>query len=325
MTINSRMYMLYTVLILTMIFMYSQYITEDNENKNKLNVNHTIVCKYLITNSSVLNYSKPMLWVHIIYEKNSRKWENFGSRSSSNLNQSYQYITIKSILDKCGDTFNICVIDDDTFMSIIPGWTTDLNYVSEPIKSKIRQLALSKILYNYGGMIVPSSFLCYRDLYYTFKEYTKNDTAFVCERNTRSIKSSVDRLGPNPLFMGCQKYNSNMFEYINFLEAYISSDFTAEGVCLDTISSWWVNSVQNGDTNMIPAQYLGIVDSEDNIITVDTLMNNSFIDFSDKALGVYIPSDEILSRTAYQWFAALSSKEVLMVDNSLGKLLLLSQ
>ena len=113
-------------------------------------------------------------------------------------------------------------------------------------------------------------------------------------------------------------------EFINFLESYISTDFTAEGVCLDTISSWWVNSVQLGETNMIPAEYLGMVDSEDNIITLDTLMTDSFINFSDKALGVYIPSDEILARTAYQWFAVLSAKEVLMVDNSLGKLILLS-
>ena len=319
---NSRTYILYTFLTLIIIFVFIQYIAE-NENKN-LNSNQH-VCKYLITNLSVLHASKPMLWVHIIYEKNARKWENFGSRSSSNLNQSYQYLTIKSILDKCGDTFNICVIDDDTFMSIIPGWTTDLNYISEPIKSKIRQLALAKLLHYYGGMIVPSSFLCYHDLYNTYKEYVKNDTAFVCEKNTRSINSSVDILGPNTLFMGCIKGNSTMFEFIRFLESYISSDFTAEGICLDTISSWWIESVKNGDSNMIPAEYLGMVDYEANIITLDTLMNNAFINFSDKALGVYIPSDELLSRTAYQWFAALSAKEVLMVDNSLGKLILLSQ
>ena len=326
---NSRTYILYIILTILIMFVYIQYINEDNMNKNKnknnLNTNHKMVCKYLITNSSVLHKSKPMLWIHIIYEKNARKWENFGSRSSSDLNQSYQYLTIKSILDKCGDTFNICVIDDDTFMSIIPGWTTDLNYVSEPIKGKIRQLALAKLLHYYGGMIVPSSFLCYRDLYNTYKEYVENDVAFVCERNTRSINSSVDRLGPNPLFMGCIKGNSKMNEFINFLESYISTDFTAEGVCLDTISSWWVNSVQLGETNMIPAEYLGMVDSEDTIVTLDTLMTDSFINFSDKALGVYIPSDELLSRTAYQWFAALSAKEVLMVDNSLGKLILLSQ
>ena len=316
---NSRMYILYTFLTIIIIFVYIQYITVDNEHKNDT------VCKYLITNAYVLHKSKPMLWVHIIYEKNARKWENFGSRSSSNLNQSYQYLTIKSILDKCGDSFNICVIDDDTFMSILPGWTTDLNYISEPIKSKVRKLALAKLLHHYGGMIVPSSFLCYHDLHNMYKEYSKNDTAFVCEKNTRSINSSVDRLGPNTLFMGCIKGNSTMLDFIRFLESYISSDFTAEGICLDTISSWWGNYVKSGDSNMIPAEYLGMVDYEDNIITLDTLMNNSFINFSDKVLGVYIPADEILSRTAYQWFAALSAKEVLMVDNSLGKLILLSQ
>ena len=54
------------------------------------------------------------------------------------------------------------------------------------------------------------------------------------------------------------------------------------------------------------------------------MINNSFVELSRNALGLYIPADEILKRTAYQWFARLSAKQALASDSMIGKYLLLS-
>ena len=72
-----------------------------------------------------------------------------------------KFLTIKSLIDKCGKDFNILLIDDESFMKLIPGWNIDLNKIGDPIKGKIRRLALARILKYYGGMIVPSSFVCF--------------------------------------------------------------------------------------------------------------------------------------------------------------------
>ena len=79
--------------------------------------------------------------------KNSRLWSSFYSRTSHELNQPYLHLTIKSIIEKCGESFNICLIDDQSFEKIIPGWTINLDNLASPIKNHIRQLALARMLY----------------------------------------------------------------------------------------------------------------------------------------------------------------------------------
>ena len=57
-----------------------------------------LIQKYLLNDSSLTKNNKPILWVHIEFDKNARSWESFGSRTSDNLNQPYQYLTIRNII-----------------------------------------------------------------------------------------------------------------------------------------------------------------------------------------------------------------------------------
>ena len=63
--------------------------------------NHNMIRKYLLEDSefdaSEQKVKKPIMWIHIKYEYNARKWLSFGSRSSCELNQPYLYLTLKSI------------------------------------------------------------------------------------------------------------------------------------------------------------------------------------------------------------------------------------
>jgi hypothetical protein len=54
------------------------------------------------------------------------------------------------------------------------------------------------------------------------------------------------------------------------------------------------------------------------------LLNDSFIDVSHSAVGVYVPEEEILKRSTYQWFPRLSTVQVLDSSTNVGKLLLVS-
>ena len=53
-------------------------------------------------------------------------------------------------------------------------------------------------------------------------------------------------------------------------------------------------------------------------------MGNSFIDIEPTAVGVYLPDEDILRRTKYQWFARLSAKQAIESDTMAGKILMLS-
>ena len=56
------------------------------------------------------------------------------------------------------------MIDDKSFSKILPGWNVEVDKMAKPLRQHMRQLALCKTLYHYGGMIVPNSFACFSDI-----------------------------------------------------------------------------------------------------------------------------------------------------------------
>ena len=162
-------YILLFIILIALCILYQKYINKQCLNtqclnKQGINDDYTLMTKYLSTESSLAKSKKPILWIHVPHQYNARKWENFGSRSSFDLNQPYLYLTVKSIIKNCDDSFKICLIDDNSFKKLIPDWNVDLSAVGEPICNYIRQMAIAKLIYNYGGLSVPISFLCFRDL-----------------------------------------------------------------------------------------------------------------------------------------------------------------
>jgi|688.fasta_scaffold183481_2 hypothetical protein len=303
-------------------FLYNRYKkqTEDDEGMKQ----YELVKKYLLNDSSLAKSKKPIIWIHMTYEVNARWWPSFNSRNSDCLNQPYIYLTLKSIIDKCGDNFNICMIDDDTFANILPGWAVDLNMVANPIKSKLRELALAKILYNYGGFVMPNSFICFQNLIDTYNAYTSNNKMFVGELVDRNSTSQQVNFFPNTKFMGCEKENSTMKDYIAYLETMNSTDYTDESNFLGAYGRWCNEKIVNGEMNLLTADQLGMKDTLGKPVTIERLMGNTYIDLPGTVKGLYIPADEILKRTAFQWFARLSAKQALVSDTIISKYLVIS-
>ena len=54
--------------------------------------------QYLLSETSLAKNKKPIIWIHVPYEYNSRNWSDFGARSSFELNQPYLYLTIEIII-----------------------------------------------------------------------------------------------------------------------------------------------------------------------------------------------------------------------------------
>jgi len=315
---------LYPIALLIIFrYLYNQYNVSDEE-KDNMN-NYKLVEKYLLNNSSLAQSKKPIIWLHMTYEKNARWWPSFSSRNTDDLNQPYQYLTMKTIIDKCGDDFNVCLIDDETFSNIIPGWNIDLSIIADPIKSKIRQLGLAKILYNYGGFLMPSSFICFQNMAPLYNKLTDNNKMFVGEMLVRNGVSEKMDYFPDTKFMGCKKDCPMMSNYINYLEIIASSDFTSESDFTGSYGRWCFEQINKNEMNMIPANVLGMKDEKGNQVTLDTLLSNNFINLCDKVQGLYIPADEILKRTAFQWFARLSARQALESDTMIGKYLLINR
>ena len=326
--------LLYTFVVLSLLgIVYNEFKRKylDDENDH-----YKIVKKYLLNDTDEflkkLPDSKlPIIWIHSKYEINARNWVDFYSRNTKDLNQPYKELTLKTIIDKCGSDFNICLINDESFSDLIPNWNIDIHKVADPIKSNIRELAIAKILDTYGGMLLPDSFICLDSLKYIYNTGIQDDKMFVGELlHTNNVNTpecnmeTRDNYYPSTKLMGCAKESQTMKCYINMLETLISQDSTAESVFTGEIQLWLNEKVKRQGINIITSEYLGGRDNNGKLVTLDELMGSTFIEFHDSMLGIYIPDNELLLRSKYSWLSRMSSQQVLESNNVLGKYLVLA-
>jgi hypothetical protein len=50
---------------------------------------------------------------------------------------------------------------------------------------------------------------------------------------------------------------------------------------------------------------------------LEDMMEEQYLELDPKCYGIYIPNDEILKRTKYQWFAVMESDELLRSNLSI--------
>ena len=112
-----------------------------------------------------------------------------------------------------------------------------MNVISNPILQNMRLFALMKLLYIYGGMICPVSFVCMKDLITLYEKGTVNNKMFVCETLNKNISSTNYKFSPNMLFSGSPKNNRTLQKLIDELQLIISTDNTAESHFLGKIET----------------------------------------------------------------------------------------
>ena len=124
--------------------------------------------------------------------------------------------------------------------------------------------------------------------------------------------------------MGCGKDNEVIKCYIRFLEHLISLDTTDESKFNGEIENWLNSKIMRDEINIITAEYLGGRDANGKIVTIDELMSNTFIEYTNLLQGIYVSDDELLLRSTYSWFSRLSTSQLLESNTILGKYMLLS-
>ena len=312
-------FFLFIVLFVLIIF-YKRYEDKRLSEENRDNIE--TIRKYLLNEDELKNSNKPILWIHIPYEYNSRKWLSFGSRSSFDLNQPYLYLTVKTIIKHCSNSFTICIIDDNAFQRLIPDWNINMSKISDPILSNMRILAQMKLLYIYGGMFCPISFLCMKDLIGLYKKGSRGNKLFLCETNNRNITSTDYNFYPNLIFSGAPKRCSMVIEFCDFIQRIISSDYTSASVFQGDFNRWANTRIKRGQINMISGIDIGIKTVDDTPILLEDLMSNNYLNLYPGTYGILIPADEILKRRNYEWFARLSAKQVVKSNTIIGNYLL---
>lgn len=309
------------LLLILLGYVYDKY--RSKMDKYDETENQKLIRKYLLNETFTPN-NKPPLWIYVENEKNSRNWESFGSRNTYNLNQPYLYITLRSIINQANNEFNVCIINDSSISKLLPAWNVDMKKIAEPIRGHFRKLAMTKILYNYGGMFVPPSYLALKEMSEIYYTGLLNKNCFTVELPSNSILSNVKDTQPSIEFIGCTKNNTTMKELMKRMEILTSRDYTNDQDFEGNIERMLNEYTMKSKMSKISGKTVGCIDTTEKYISINELIATSHIDFSDNLHGIFVPQDEILRRTKYQWFARLSEEQIYKSEVILCKYMLLS-
>ena len=258
--------------------------------------------------------NKPFLWVFVDYDINSRKWLDFGSRNSRNLNRSYIEICLEQLIKVNGDDFNVVFVDDTSFRELIPGWDINLFETPDPIKIHIRLLSLIKLVYHYGGILCPSSFFALKKFLPLFKKHE----SFVFKSLQRY--DMYNSYVPNILFIGCKKNNPGVKKIMTYIETIREKDYYKDLYLFKNINKQLLDLTNRNEITLLEGKLNGIRTKNNENIYINHLVEDSPIKLSKNAIGLYIPKEDLEERTHYSWITYLSKKELLNSNTFMGKL-----
>ena len=272
-------------------YLYNKW---DFKNKENDVINeYDLVNKFLLGN---LDKSKPYLW---IYVSDTHKPVYYKSEVSEYIKSFYIELCVRSIIKHCGDSFNVVLINDDSINKLIQDWSINMNILDDPIKYNVRQLAISKILLKYGGLVVPETFICKKNLIDLYNNYCKK-TFFVFEKYDFKNSNLYVKYNCSNKFMGSCKSNESLNGYIRHLEYILSTDNTCNSAFEDNINKYLDDLSKRGEVILLNGKLIGIKDQNDEFISIEDLFSDKYIDFSD-AYGICLMNDEIKKRTKYNW------------------------
>ena len=315
------------VFMIGIVLTVSYFSTNMKQTFSSNDDEYEIIRKYLLNDSPLYGHNRPKIWIHSKYEINARKWKDFYSRNTTDLNQPYIHLTIKTIIDHCGDDFNVCLIDDESFSKLIPSWDIDLQNVAEPMQSHFRDLGLMQLIYYYGGMVVPNSFVCMKNLKSFYNEGISGNRPFICEaiNRTTNVAHQKQKLLfiPDLYFAGAVKNDPIILELVEYLKKINKNPhFQAETDFTGEISQWCLEAIQKQKLTLVGGEMVGVKTNDRKTIILENLMEEEYLDLSPNAVGIFIPGDEILKRPKFQWFAVLPAEQILKSKIIISKYLM---
>jgi hypothetical protein len=206
------------------------------------------------------------------------------------------------------------LIDDNTFSNLIPGWDIDVANLPEPLKTNARKIGFATLLYLYGGFVVPNSFVCSKNLKSIFDDGTSGSRPFVCEAINRTDIQPKRSFVPDMCFMGALKNNETVLKLIEQLKK--SNQYSYEREFVGSENQWLNQAISDHKINIVNGNRIGIKSKSGKPILLEDLMEDKFLDLTADCSGIYIPGDEVLRRTKYQWLANISKRELLEESNA---------
>ena len=287
------------IVVLISVLMYKYYKKKYDTNVIEFKKENVDIDVYFFSELYLKKSKNRKLWIHLPFEKNSREWESFGSRTSHKLNLAYMTLCIKSIIDWCGQSYDIIIYDDTNIPVLLPETKVNLMKLSGSLLDKYRELCKLQILHMYGGVMVPPTLFLRKNI----KEIDNPNMWYVCETyNDDNV--SYSNLTHSTELMGSNAENVELNKYIQIYANELTKDFV-ENYNFD------MNYFKQNNIPYIDGKLIGTKTRYNDKITIEDLMSNKKIILDKQHVGLYIPHEQLMKRRVYNWYCKLSEEEIL--------------
>lgn len=217
------MILMYTLIILCVGYIFQLLLTFEKITEDDL------VDKYLLQQGSLSLLklgSKPKLWIPFFRDQNRAQSGNYlksfldRTPEKGEVQLQILQLTLRTIERHNSEDFQIVLVDDSTFSKIIPSWSNNgielhAAQTSQAIKKHMRELGILMLLYLYGGLVLPPSFICTSSLKDTYFEFTENGQHPFFVESTQG--GMVNRVSPGMRIMGAPSGHYLLRELMEYL------------------------------------------------------------------------------------------------------------
>ncbi|ADX06122.1 hypothetical protein 162285218 [Organic Lake phycodnavirus 1] len=294
------------IMVLLLIFVLYNYRDTYKELMRKIKSEPLDLNDYFFKDIQHLKHSpKRKLWIHLPHEKNSRNWRQI--RGSYDMNLDYIALCVKSIIDYCGQYYDIILLDDSNFATLL-GDEVDYQKLSGELLETYRKHSLLNLLYTYGGVVLPCSMYMRKSIV----SLDKLNTFYVCELPNQGLNSTLETYVYSTAIMGSNANNPILGSAINSF----SKDLTNE-------TQFFTKSyLKKMDIPVLNGNMYGVTTSDNKPIYLEDLMENKDIELDPTHVGLYIPHDELMRRHKYNYYAHLNAEQVLETNIFISKYML---
>jgi hypothetical protein len=292
--------------VVLFIFLNYNYYKQKRREYIEEKRQETLMLDDFFYHPSILKTKRRKIWIHIPLERNERHWQNFGSRSSTQLNLSVANLCIKSIIDWCSQSYDIILFTDADIPEILKS-TADLSILSGDELEKRRQQYLLEILYEHGGILLPHTIYLRNNI----KHQDALDRWFVVDVTNTTHVSESSRI-PSIVITGSPAKDPQLRDYLDYLKRDLKTEFSD-------------NYFLKNDIFILDGSIFGTKNKKKQSIQLDDLMSTKNLKLPETNIGLYLPYHELMKRTLYKWYIRMNEKQILtarcafshyMIENS---------
>jgi len=237
--------------------------------------------------------SKPKLWIHLSTDPSipfpngtELTSPDFGATTFDKV-PGIEKLCAYSIIAHNSKHFNIILITDDDLPLLLPGWSTNMQALPEAAQQYTRDVAMLRVLYYYGGFLVPATYGATAPLTNVLSSFSLLPNDMLAAFQAPVIDAAMKRaFAPSVRFVYSAPLNKTLRRLVDELTVHTGTE--AQVAAFHDAGAKAMNRLmQKGKVRVWSGKLVGTQTAEGNAVSLSEAING--FKRAPKSIGVWIP------------------------------------